>query len=250
MKSVGMFKKMNVSVCMATYNGEKYIVQQLRSILCQLSSFDEVVIVDDCSSDATCELIDAFEDQRICLYHNENNLGFVKSFEKSISYAKNDIVFLSDQDDEWYKQKVAVVKRLFIDNNFDLIIHNATVVDGKGNVILDKWHRKPLGRHLFTRHFINNHNMGCMMAFRREFLDIAYPFPDCVESHDQWIGLNIDLQKKKIYFLDECLMLWIRHGLNASSMCPRSAGEIIASRIKMCCLVMIFYWRKIKRSLL
>lgn len=243
-------EKMNVSVCIATYNGEKYIVRQLRSILCQLSSFDEVVIVDDCSSDATCRLIDEIDDDRVCLRRNKQNLGFVKSFEQAILHAKNDIIFLSDQDDEWFEQKVAKIKPLFEEKTLDLVIHNAAVVDGEGNVILEKWHRKSLGHHLFTRHFINNHNMGCMMAFRREFSDIAYPFPDCVESHDQWIGLNIDLQKKKIHFLDECLMIWIRHGLNASSMRPRSVKKIIVSRIKMCSLVAIFYWRRLKRTLL
>lgn len=240
---------MNISVCMATYNGEKYITRQLQSILCQLTPSDEIIIVDDCSVDTTCQLIDEVKDNRICLYRNENNLGFVKSFEKATLYAKNDIIFLSDQDDEWFREKVAAIKALFIAKNLDLIIHNAVVMDGMGNVILDRWFRKPLGQYLFTRHFINNHNMGCMMAFRKNFFEVAYPFPSCVESHDQWIGLNADLQNKRVHFLDECLMIWFRHGLNASSMRPRAVRKIIISRVRMCNLIAIFYWRKLKNFL-
>jgi len=234
---------MEISVCIATYNGECFVVQQLHSILQQLSSTDEIIIVDDCSTDNTVNRILEMADKRINLYLNENNIGFVKSFEKSLKFASKEIVFLSDQDDIWENDKVKEIMQYFEIKNYDFVVHNASVVDGNGLILKKQWFTKSLGSNLFTRHFINNHNMGCMMAFKNNFSNHLFPFPPFLESHDQWIGLNADMNGNHVKFLNKNLIQWFRHGNNASSMLRRSILKVILTRLKMCWLILVFIRR-------
>ena len=89
---------MKISVCMATYNGELYVAEQINSILSQLNYNDELIIVDDCSSDKTIDVITSFGDERINLIKNNKNIGVNKSFSKSILLSTGDYIFLSDQE--------------------------------------------------------------------------------------------------------------------------------------------------------
>src|SRR5450759_5141604 len=91
-----------ISICMASYNGSRYIERQLLSILCQLGEADEVILVDDHSSDATLEVVERLSDKRIKIYRNGSNEGVLRTFERAIGLASGDIIFLSDQDDVWY----------------------------------------------------------------------------------------------------------------------------------------------------
>ena len=102
-----------ISVCMASFNGNKYIKKQLDSILSQLGIDDEVIIVDDASEDDTVSTIMNFNDPRIKLFENENNTGVIASFERSITLAKGEIIFLSDQDDIWLPNKIQKMMSLF-----------------------------------------------------------------------------------------------------------------------------------------
>ena len=88
---------MKISVCMATYNGEKYIAEQIRSILPQLSEDDEVIVSDDGSSDATLDIVRSFNDPRIRIVQNELEHGYTKNFENALNHANGDIIFISDQ---------------------------------------------------------------------------------------------------------------------------------------------------------
>ena len=97
-----------ISVCMATYNGEKYIELQLRSILPQLSEDDEVIVSDDASTDQTLDVVRRLNDNRIKIVHHETDHGYTRNFENALKYAKGDYIFLSDQDDEWLPEKVQV----------------------------------------------------------------------------------------------------------------------------------------------
>ena len=82
-----------ISVCVATYNGENYVRQQIESILCQLKADDEIIISDDMSTDSTLEIVKSFNDSRIKIYLHEKEHGFVKNFENALSYAKGDYIF-------------------------------------------------------------------------------------------------------------------------------------------------------------
>ena len=90
-----------ISIAMTSYNGEKYIREQLDSILTQTYGNFELIICDDRSKDSTVEIIKDYciKDSRIKLYVNEKNLGFKKNFEKAISLCKGEYIALSDQDD-------------------------------------------------------------------------------------------------------------------------------------------------------
>ena len=92
---------MSISVCIATYNGEKFIQKQIKSILSQISLNDEVIVVDDLSSDNTVKIIESLNDKRIKIYLNNKNQREVYSFNRAIELAKNNFIFLSDQDDIW-----------------------------------------------------------------------------------------------------------------------------------------------------
>ena len=100
---------MKISVCMASYNGSKYIKNQIQSILIQLNNKDQLIIVDDCSIDNTLQIIKNFKDSRIKLIKNNRNVGVVATFQKAMKFAKGDIIFLSDQDDEWLDNKVTFI---------------------------------------------------------------------------------------------------------------------------------------------
>ena len=110
---------MKVSVCLATYNGEKYIYDQLISILKQINKNDEVIISDDCSSDSTISIIKSLNDKRIRIFHHERiACGYKgtmktcylvgKNAENALQHARGEYIFLADQDDVWHKNKVSV----------------------------------------------------------------------------------------------------------------------------------------------
>ena len=133
-----------ISVCIATYNGEKFIKEQLDSILCQLSNDDEVIISDDGSTDKTIEIIESYNDDRIKIFHHEKNekLSKIKegrnfyyatqNFSNALEKVSGDYVFLSDQDDIWLQNKVSRSLELLKKN--DVIVHNYQVVDVNGNL--------------------------------------------------------------------------------------------------------------------
>ena len=119
----------SISVCMATYNGEKFIKQQIESILQQLKSNDELIIVDDYSNDNTVQIIQGFNDDRIKLYQNDINRKHVFTFGKAIAIAKNDLIFLSDQDDIWEMNRIEVFKGYFRKTDALLISSNFLIFD-------------------------------------------------------------------------------------------------------------------------
>ena len=154
-----------ISVCMATYNGERYLLPQLESILSQLGPDDELIVSDDGSTDATLSMIEGLGDARIRLFHNERH-GFVYNFENALRQVRGDYVFLSDQDDLWMPGKVSTCLNLL--QRYLLVTHNARLIDGEG---------KDLGTDFFTLHhsqsgfwhnLLRNSHVGCCMAFRRE----------------------------------------------------------------------------------
>jgi glycosyltransferase involved in cell wall biosynthesis len=122
-----------ISVCMATRNGEKYIKQQLSSILKQLSKNDEVIISDDSSTDNTIDIIKSFEDKRIKIYANNKFYSPVYNFENALLRSTGDIIFLSDQDDIWEDKKIRVMYELL--KRYDLVVSDCTIIDRKGKVL-------------------------------------------------------------------------------------------------------------------
>lgn len=224
---------MKISVCVATYNGADFIIRQLDSVLKQLSEHDQVVIVDDGSKDQTIELIKQKYGNRVEVHINEHNLGAIKSFEKAISLAKGDILFLCDQDDIWKDGKVERVLSAFNEQSADLVVHDAYVVDGQLATINPSWNEYN-GNDLhqgLVGNIIKNAFTGAMMAFKKDLVAKILPFPKWIEMHDQWIAIVCFREKKKIVYIDEPLMQYVRHGNNVTGMKKRTFTQQLQGRL-------------------
>ncbi|HEX4021806.1 MAG TPA: glycosyltransferase family 2 protein [Acidobacteriaceae bacterium] len=201
---------------MATYNGSRYVRQQLETILPQLSREDEVIVVDDCSSDETCEMIECFSDARIRLFRNETNLGVVPSFEIALHNSTGDIIFLSDQDDLWRPDKVSCFMHAFNDPRVTLVLSDANLIDADGNAGKLSYFQFRGGFVTgVAQNILSNHYIGCTMACRRQMLAYCLPFPKNLPMHDSWIGI-VNESFGKTYYIDRPLMDYRRHGKNVS----------------------------------
>ncbi len=180
-----------ISVCMATYNGAKYIKEQVDSILTQLDINDELIVSDDGSTDDTITILESYNDSRIKIFNHDrkfpnfnNHQKVSKNFENAIMQASGDWIFLSDQDDIWAPNKVEVCSKYF--DSHDLIVSDCCFIkDNEINLnssILKG--RDPIWS--FTGKTPNYH--GCCMAFKSSRKDILLPFPKKLYAHDAWIG--------------------------------------------------------------
>ena len=214
-----MTNRPNVSVCMAAYNGEKYIGQQLESILPQLGREDEVVIVDDASTDVTRDRIRAFADPRIRLIEHACNQGVSRTFEVALRNAHNEIIFLSDQDDIWVPDKVSTVLQVFAEHpETTLVAGDASLINEEGVCVADSYFR-PRGKFSagVWANLVRNRFGGCTMAFRATILDEVLPFPHRYGVlHDSWIGIRNTLCGGKVAYIDRPLILNRRHSTTAT----------------------------------
>ncbi len=208
---------MKVSVCMAAYQGAKYIKPQVASILSQLESSDELVIVDDASQDETIEIINKFNDPRIKLIYNQTNLGAIKTFEKALKFVNNDIIFLSDQDDIWLPNKVSIIKEKFQKHpTITLVLSDAYIIDSHNKIVSDSYF-KIRGKFVsgVIPNIIKNKYLGCTMAFRKKMIKYFLPFPSDIPMHDIWMGI-VNATYGKTYYINEPLIQYRLHGNNAS----------------------------------
>ncbi|MFT6933804.1 MAG: glycosyltransferase involved in cell wall biosynthesis [Maribacter sp.] len=219
--------RLKVSVCMAVYNGAAFLKEQLDSILLQLEENDEVIISDDGSTDETLAIIAGYQDKRIRIYHSEKR-SIIKNFENSLKRAKGEIIFLADQDDIWYPKKVATM--IFYMGEFDLIFSNASVFskNTEASYLLYDYNTTRTG---VLRNFIKNNYIGATMAFKREILNKALPFPSHIYMHDAWIGMTAEL-KGKTFFIKEPLIFYRRHDNNASETGKKSSNSFF-KKMKM-----------------
>ena len=209
---------MKISVCMASYNGERYISQQLISILRQLGRDDELVISDDGSTDSTLSIIDGFEDSRIVLMVTRPCGNPIFNFEKAIAAARGDVIVLSDQDDIWLDGRIDMFRRLFTgrESDFFTVSLDSSVVDGDLVTLYSS-----LFEHLnagpgIIKNIIRNGYVGCHMAFTRKVMEVALPFPENIPMHDVWIGLISELYGDVMFERSRPTMLFRRHGENAT----------------------------------
>ena len=208
-----------ISVCMATYNGAKYIKKQLASILSQLSPIDEIIVSDDGSKDETISIIESLCDFRIKIYKNTGKHGVVPNFENALSKANGDIIFFSDQDDIWAENKVQVMVREL--QNSDLVVHDALIMDKDDNISNVNYYSLRAPHLGYWNNLMRNCFVGSCLAFKKEMLPYVLPFPKHILWHDMWIGLVIS-KKRKVKFIDNKLLYYRRHGGNASATGEKS----------------------------
>lgn len=192
--------KCGVALC--TYNGQKYLEQQLNSIVSQRQLPDSIVICDDCSSDQTWEILQAFEAASpvpVRIVRNATRQGVIKNFEAAVRLLESDIVFLCDQDDIWLPERISTIARVFESAPEAILVFTDAVLVNEdaedlgvslfSELQINRWEDTALGRgKAFEVLCRRNVITGATTAFRRSLLNVALPFPD-VCLHDEWLGL-------------------------------------------------------------
>lgn len=213
-----------LSVCMATYNGESYVKEQICSILPQLGTGDELIVVDDASQDKTLERIASIQNRVIRIIRHVQNEGLIGTFEEAIRSATGDIIFMSDMDDIWSPEKVARILDVFRRRpEVTLVTTAVALIDEKGNPFEPPdIAKQPRFQSGLIANFLRNRYQGSAMAFRASLLPAILPLPrNKLFFHDVWIGLQNEIHGGKLAFIDEPLLLYRRHGRNLSRRLPR-----------------------------
>lgn len=215
---------MTISVIMAAFNGEKYIVEQLESIRTQSRQADEVLIFDDCSTDDTFSIVYRFIEEHSLsgtwkLVQNIVNVGWKKNFMNAFSAAKGDIIFPTDQDDIWLPQKIAAMVSVLENRqeinvlvcNVDLFYEKSANKNKHSIMRLTKRYRDAiLSLVAFDHMWLEPLRPGCTMCFRREILPMIEVvwFPQCAHDLAIWsIGIVTD----SVYILNQTLIRYRRH---------------------------------------
>ena len=184
-----------VSVVMATYNGERYLQEQLDSIFQQTQLPSEIVIIDDCSKDSTWEILEYYAentlDVNVRLYRNEQNIGANSTFAKALKKAKGDLIFIADQDDVWLPEKINTMAEAW--DGSDLISSDAVITDSKKKMIfkseLDHFKMSEAKSKENPFYFIFfNSISGHNVAITPGLVNSALPFPDEM-VYDQWLAI-------------------------------------------------------------
>lgn len=209
-----------ISVCIATYNGERFLRQQLESIVSQLSEGDEVIVSDDGSTDHTLDIVEKIANKNrhltIRIFHNEGEHGFTANFENALRQARGEYIFLSDQDDVWLPNKVRCCMQHL--KKADWVASDAVIINAEGEQIGNsRWAiRRPY--RTFLGNVIKIGYIGCCMAMRRTVLSRAFPFPPnrTLCPYDYWLTL-LAFTYYKVKVVDEPLIQYRRHGGNVST---------------------------------
>jgi glycosyltransferase involved in cell wall biosynthesis len=223
--------KPRISIALATYNGGRYLRDQLDSFANQSLLPDELVACDDGSSDNTLAILEDFAATApfsVHIHRNERNLGYPANFGKALSLTAGDLVFLSDQDDVWLPEKLAVFARhARAAPDAQLFVCDALLCDAAlrtGIRISENVRRMGARR--------DQINAGCCTAVRRRLISLALPLAHPELSHDDWLHGLAGAIGQRIY-IDRPLQLFRRHGANASAGAFFALqGITLASRLR------------------
>jgi len=225
---------MTISICMATYNGERYLPEQVASILAQMEETDELVVVDDVSRDGTVAYLESLGDPRIRIHRNKVNLGHVQSFAKVIGLASQPYILMADQDDIWIEGRARTMRDALA-RGVALVSTNSEFIDGQGRSIaplhpgLAADHSQRYAGNILRIFAGRAFYYGCQMGLREELRDIVLPIPRYVESHDLWIAMAANVVGSNTHL--ECATLCRRvHGNNVSVV-SRPLAKKLWSRI-------------------
>lgn len=207
---------------MTTYNGEKFLFDQLDSILEQTGDFNlEIIISDDGSSDGTLDILKKYPCIKVI---TGERLGVINNFERSLSFATGDYIFLADQDDIWKKNKLLVMTTLLREH--DLIVSDAELINSDGLLLGPSMFNLINSGPGLIKNIYKNTFLGCCIGFRRELLEMILPFPRGIPMHDIWIGCAANMLGS-VSFINAKLVSYRRHGNNLSPTSEVSRHSII-----------------------
>jgi glycosyltransferase involved in cell wall biosynthesis len=237
----GSGEKLSLAVVLATYNGQRFLRQQIDSLAAQTRTPDEVVIVDDCSSDDTVALIERFKvDHGLTnwqVHRGDRNLGFIKNFHRGMALSRADVVLFCDQDDVWQPDKVEVVARSFETDPSLMALNTAfEVIDAQGVIAGDgrEWEPHPavvqpaVSRSLEAC-LAHNVSPGCTMGVRRQVVDLYLARSRCVMPHDWELNVLAALLGG-LRFMDVPLVAYRIHGANTIGFNADSLAEKLHAR--------------------
>lgn len=228
------------TVCVAAYNGERFIKEQLESLLSDIKEVDEVIVVNDGSTDSTLDILHAVQDPRLSV-ETTCNRGVVRAFETALKRASKRIIFLCDQDDLWYKGKRDVMVSELLKSGASAAVCDCNVIDESGVEVFDSYFRLRGSRPGLFWNMYKNSYLGCGMCVRRELLDVAMPFPKSISMHDEWLGLIAEL-KDGVVFVDRVLFGYRRHSGNVTALSQKRYLFALKKRVTnaICLLIRIF----------
>ena len=211
-----MIENKKIDILMATYNGEKYLGEQLDSIINQTYHNWNLLIRDDNSTDKTLEIIQNYhkKDKRIkILKDNKGNLGIVRNFEELLKSSESEFIMFSDQDDIWVENKLDMYLKMIekIKNKGFMIHSDAILFDkNKSNILKDTFISKKAINRGLENVFFNYFVQGATILISKEIKNFILPFPKEVYLHDRYIHLISELFFERI-FVNKALIYYRQH---------------------------------------
>lgn len=210
-----------VSIAVTTYNGSRYLRQQLDSLLTQDYPNIEIVVADDCSSDDTRLVLSEYEgNDQFRWYQNDSNLGYVKNFEKVIAKCKGEFIALCDQDDIWYPNKISRTMKEFNSDEIMLAYSNADLIAENDSLLpsslMERMPISPIIGKGFRKFYFYSTVNGCCAVFRSGLYRGSAPFPDEV-PHDWWLAYRA-ARLGGVSYVDERLLGYRQHDMNAEGI--------------------------------
>lgn len=231
------------SIAMATYNGVRFLEEQIQSVRSQMQAGDELVVVDDASTDGTVKLLEQLQFPRMQVYRNSKNLGAAGTFDRALSLTRNDVVFLCDQDDVWLPGKrQAFVESFLRDRRCSVVVSDAEVIDAVGRTLAASFMqtRGGFSGSLWSTLY-KNRFLGCCMALRRDVLRVGLPIPPTVPQHDMWLGL-LGREIGNVHYLSAAYLRYRRHERNTSPSRPASIPTMVRWRASLLLLTRRRLW--------
>ena len=215
---------MKISIALAAYNGELYLQQQLDSFVKQTRLPDELIITDDCSTDQTIAIIKKFSERApfpVFLCQNDKTLGYAGNFNRALSLTSGDIVFLSDQDDVWFPEKIERITELAQSSSALVIMNDAALTDANlketGLTKIGQIRSGGLRDSAFV--------MGCCAAVKRDLLTLCLPILEGYHAHDNWIVRIAEGMGRKV-ITNDLLQYYRRHEQNTSKFIANRMEKI------------------------
>jgi glycosyltransferase involved in cell wall biosynthesis len=237
-------KYLSVSVVMATYNGQRYLKEQIDSVLSELQPGDEFIVVDDASTDGTAAILGSVAWPTLRIVKNQRNIGVLQTFERGLTLASGDLIFLCDQDDVWSPGKRASFVNAFLaDERVLVVVSDAQLMDASGAMLAPSFMATRGGfKGGVLNTILRNRYLGCAMALRREVLSVALPIPRFVPMHDMWLGA-VASACGHVHYIGSPLLRYRRHGGNVSPSSRQGWLRMLRWRCQLVWALILRFWR-------